>query len=265
MRCSALALLAASALLVACQRAEPPAPAAPATTASAPAAVDYRALLEQPDRYAPDRAKDAARKPWLVFEFAGIQPGMQVLDLLTGGGYTTEYLAAIVGPDGGVTAFNTPAYDNYVREELAARYSTGRLPRVTRLTSEMADLALQPAAFDAIVTVQNYHDLYYVNAPSWPAVDVTTTLARLHAALKPGGVLLVVDHHAAAGSGTSVAGTLHRIEESVVRSDLAAAGFVFEAASDVLANPADDRSKSVFDEAIRGQTDQFVLRFRKPR
>lgn len=265
MRCSALVLLAASALLIACERAEPPAPAAPATVASAPAAVDYRALLEHPDRYAPDRAKDAARKPWAVFDFLRIQPGMQVLDFLTGGGYTTEYLAAVVGPEGGVTAYNTPGFDNYVAEELAARYSAGRLPNVTRLSAELAALDLPAARYDAIITVQNYHDLYWVNPPTWPAVDVTTTLAHLHAALKPGGVLGVVDHHALPGSGVSVVGSLHRIEKERVVADLTAAGFVLEAESDVLANASDDRTLSVFDDKVRGQTDQFVLRFRKPR
>jgi predicted methyltransferase len=236
-----------------------------AVRTSPPAVSPFQAALDAPGRFPADRAKDEARKPWAVFEFLGVKPGMQVLDFLTGGGYTTEYLAAVVGPEGRVTAFNTPAYDNFVKDELAARYTPGRLPNVTRQSSEIAALQLAPESLDAIIVVQSLHDLWWVNEPTWPRVDQAAVLAKLRAALKPGGLFGVVDHEAVAGSGASDTQKLHRIEKAFIIAQLRAAGFILEDESPVLKSTVDDRAKSVFDPAVRGKTDQFVLRFRKPR
>jgi predicted methyltransferase len=118
---------------------------------------------------------------------------------------------------------------------------------------------------DIVWTAQNYHDLYNPMGPSAGPPDLLPINKGIFAALKPGGVYLIVDHSAPAGSGTADTKTLHRIDEAVVRRDVEAAGFVFEGASDVLRNPADPRTALVFDPSIKGKTDQFVLKFRKPK
>jgi len=224
----------------------------------------YSMALAAPSRFEKDRARDADRIPDQVFRFFGIAPGMQVLDVMTGGGYMAEYASWLVGPNGGVTAYNPPSFERYGKDELAARYAGDRLANVTRLVAPLPEFAVPAASFDAALLVQNYHDVYWVEPGFWPKVDGPQLLATIQAALKPGGVLGVVDHHAALGSGTRAAQTLHRIEQAALIADLTAAGFVLEAESPLLANPADDRLKSVFDPAIRGKTDQMVLRFRKP-
>jgi len=235
----------------------------PSDAAPAPDAA-YAAALAAPGRFAKDLERDAARKPDQVFRFLGVGPGMTVLDVMSGGGYMTEYASALVGPTGRVTAYNPTAFENYVKDEVAARYTTGRLANVTTLWQPMAAFSVPAGTFDAAIMVQNYHDVYWVDPKIWPKVDGPKLLATVKAALKPGGVFGIVDHAAVAGSGTSAAQTLHRIEKAAVIKDLEAAGFVYEGESPALANPADDHTKSVFDKSIRGHTDQFVLRFRKP-
>ena len=231
----------------------------------APDAV-YAAALVAPQRFAKDRERDAARKPDQVFKFFGVRPGMAVLDVIAGGGYMTEYASWLVGPQGRITAFNPKAFEGYVKDEATARYAGGRLGNVALVWQDMAAFSVPPASFDAAIMVQNYHDVYWVqDKMGWTKVDGPKLLATIKAALKPGGALGIVDHAGAPGSGTAVAQTLHRIEKAALIKDLVAAGFVLEGESSVLANPADDHTKSVFDDAIRGKTDQFVLRFRKPR
>jgi predicted methyltransferase len=247
-------LLAALALLAGC-----------AADAPRPDPVVYSAALAAPERFAKDRERDAARKPDQVLAFFGIAPGMAVLDVMAGGGYMTEYASALVGPRGRITAYNPPAFVDYVKDELAARYTPGRLANVSQLVQPLPAFAVPAASFDAAIIIQNYHDVYWVDPKVWPKVDGLRLLAAIRAGLKPGGVLGVVDHSAVLGSGTSAAQALHRIEKAALIRDLVAAGFVLEAESGVLANPADDRSRNVFDPAVRGHTDQFVLRFRKPR
>ena len=226
----------------------------------------YAAALASPDRFAKDREIDARRKPDQLFRFLGVKPGMAVLDVIAGGGFNSEYASVLVGPKGRVTAFNPTAFEPYVKADVAARYTPGRLANVTQLWQPMAELSLPAASFDAAVMVQNYHDLYWVDDKiGWTKVDAPRMLAAIKAGLKPGGVFGIVDHSAKAGSGTSAAQELHRIEKAAVIKDLEAAGFKYEGESPMLANPADDLTKGVFDPAIRGKTDQFVLKFRRPK
>ena len=238
---------------------------APADAKPAPTdAKVYAAALASPDRFAKDKERDAARKPDQVLRFLGVTPGMAVLDVIAGGGYMTEYASALVGPTGRVTAFNPKAFEGYVKDDVTERYAGDRLKNVTQLWQPMAEFSAPAASFDAAMMVQNYHDVYWVNEKiGWTKVDGPRMLAAIKAALKPGGVFGIVDHAAAPGAGTAVGQTLHRIEKSAVIKDLEAAGFKYEGESPVLANPADDHTKSVFDPSIRGQTDQFVLKFRK--
>lgn len=235
--------------------------AAPADAASARIA----AALADPERFAADRAEDAVRHAEPVLRFLDLRPGMRVMDALAGGGYYTELLSRVVGPRGKVFAYNNPPYFKFGEKTIAQRYVGNRLPNVTQLTATIDDLTLEPASLDAVIFVMAYHDLYWRPADgSWPPTDPLALLRKIHAALKNDGVVLVQDHTANPNSDPSaVVNALHRIDPLRVRADFEAAGFRFERESKVLAHPADDHSKLVFDPAIRGKTDQFLYRFRK--
>lgn len=226
----------------------------------------YQQALASDARPDGDVARDAGRKPAEVLAFFGIEPGMSVLDMFSGGGYYSEILSNVVGEKGHVVAHSNKAYLQFVGEEFVARYAGGRLPNVDILMAENNKLRLDANQFDAIMMGLAYHDTYWVNPDiGWPKVDRDQLLATLFAALKPGGVLGVTDHHAAKGTESGSVQELHRIEKSVVVADLEAAGFELEAESDLLRNAEDDHSKSVFAPEVRGHSDRFVLRFRKPR
>jgi len=229
-------------------------------------AADVTAAIESPDRPAADREEDARRHPQQVLEFAGIAPGMYVVDVFSAGGYYTELLARVVGAKGQVVAYNNPPYAQFAAKGIAARYAGDRLPNVKQVTSTIEELKLIPSSQDAAIFIMSYHDLYWRPSDgSWPATDPMLLLGKLHAALKPGGVVVVQDHVATAGGDpVATVDKLHRIDPAVVKRDFAKAGFVLEAESPVFAHPDDDHATLVFDEAIRGRTDQFLYRFRKP-
>jgi predicted methyltransferase len=222
--------------------------------------------LASPDRPEADRAQDERRKAREFLEFAGIEPGMKVLDAFAAGGYYTELLSRIVGEGGSVIAYNNAAYARFAANGIEARYAGNRLPNVQQLTVEVDQLELPPGSLDAVFFVMSYHDLYWRPMDrSWPPTDPAQMLRKLHAALKVGGVVIVQDHVAVPGGDTAaVVDRLHRIDPEVVRRDFKAAGFALEAESPMLARPDDDHAKQVFDPDIRGRTDQFVFRFRRP-
>lgn len=222
------------------------------------------ASIAAPERSDKDRERDARDRPAEVMTFAGIRPGMAIADVFGGGGYWTELLARAVGPDGKVTLVNNAPYLEFAREDLKTRFADGRLPGVARRTIETCDMKLADASFDLILIVMSYHDLYYVDeAGGWPAIDAGLFLDQLHAALKPGGSLLIIDHAAAAGTGNSGAGAIHRIEEAFAKRDIEGHGFTLEKTWDGYRNPADDLSKLVFDPAVRGKTDRFTHLYRR--
>ena len=232
-----------------------------ASTASA-APADIAAALADPARPAEDVARDAARKPGELLEMMGVKAGDKVADFVIGSGYFTRILSAAVGPNGQVYAYQPAefiAYQASYGENL--KKVAGAYKNVTPLDASFQALDL-PDGLDAIITVQNYHDLYLRPFPVGTAAKVD---AELFKSLKPGGVLLVVDHAALPGSGISAADSLHRIDPEAVKKDLAAAGFKLESESKLLANAADPHTASVFDASIRGKTDQFILVFRKPK
>jgi predicted methyltransferase len=212
-----------------------------------------------------DLEQDERRKALDVLNFFGILPGMDVLDLYSGGGYYAELLSIIVGPDGLVVAHNNTSYLEFAGDELAIRYSEGRLNNVERLVAENNQLDLAANRFDAVIMIKSYHDVYLVSDEmGWSAIDRPKLLQEIFTALKPGGMLGVVDHAADPGVQPESGGTLHRIDPAVIRRDMAAAGFRFEAESNILHNPDDDHSLAVFDPSVSGRTDRAVLRFRKP-
>jgi len=222
--------------------------------------------LASPDRPEADRAQDERRKAREFLDFAGIEPGMRVLDAFAASGYYTELLARTVGSEGEVIAYNNPAYARFAAKGIEARYAGNRLPNVRQITVDVDKLELAPRSLDAVIFVMSFHDLYWRPADgSWTPTDPLQLLRKLHAALKVGGVVIVQDHVAAPGGDTAkVVDTLHRIDPAVVRRDFKAAGFALETESPMLAQPDDDHTKGVFDPAIRGRTDQFVFKFRRP-
>jgi predicted methyltransferase len=139
------------------------------------------------------------------------------------------------------------------------------LANVTRLTVEANELELEAASLDASLMILAFHDIYYVtDEDNWPTIDRARLLQEIYQGLKPGGVLGVVDHVAEAGSPEEVGTTLHRIDPAMMRGQLEAAGFVFEAESEALRNPGDDLTQPMYAEGIRGKTDRVIYRFRKP-
>lgn len=242
------------------------APAAADPESESKVAVAIEAALASPDRPKADLEEDARRKPRQILEFLAVEPGMRVLDAFSAGGYYTELLARVVGVKGQVIAYNNPPYANFAAKGIVERYAGDRLPNVRQVTATIAGLELAPATLDAVLFVMSYHDLYWRPADgSWDGTDPDALLAKLHTAVRPGGVIVVQDHVANPGGNVAeVVGELHRIDPAVVRRDFERAGFDFDRESAALAHPADDHTTLVFDPAIRGRTDQFVYRFRKP-
>jgi predicted methyltransferase len=252
------AVLCAGMLVAATAAAEPAAPD-PASTAALDAAFASAARPQA------DLEQDARRQSRAVLGFLGVKPGMRVIDVFAAGGYNTELLARAVGVKGQVVAYNNPAYAAFAAKGIAARYADGRLGNVRQVTAEVDALELAPSSLDAGLFVMSYHDAYWrPKDGSFDATDPKVLLARLFAALKPGGVVVVQDHVANPGADPRLDAELHRIDPARARRDFEQAGFVFDGSSDVLAHPADDHTKVVFDESVQGRTDQFVYRFRKP-
>lgn len=218
--------------------------------------------VNDPDRAA-DKVEDARRKVALVMTFAEVKPGQKVLELIPGTGYFTRVFSAIVGPTGHV-------YTVWPNE--MEKYSAKGFAKLTALATEphYANISLlqQPAAkltspepVDLVFTSQNYHD--YPDK-FMGKVDPEVLDKAVFAALKPGGLFVVIDHVAPAGSGMKDTDTLHRIDPAIVKQQVLAAGFVFDGESNALRNPADPHTATVFDKSIQGHTDQFMYRFRKP-
>jgi predicted methyltransferase len=212
-----------------------------------------------------DTKRDADRHPALSLAFAGVKPGDQVVELVPGSGYFTRLLSGVVGPKGKVYAA-PPAR----RPQAAADSPDPAAPvqaiaadphygNVTVSVQRFAQLAL-PKGVDLVWTSQNYHDFH--NLPDVQVVDIDKAVFK---ALKPGGVYIVSDHAAEAGSGFRDTSTLHRIDREAVKKEVISAGFRFEASSDILSNKDDPHTLKVFDPNMRGHTDQFILKFRKPK
>jgi predicted methyltransferase len=212
-------------------------------------------------RPAADKERDAARHPGELLAFAGIKPGDKVADFIMGGGYFTRILAKTVGDKGRVYAYQPaefisfrPAYADEQKTAVAG------YANVTPISESLGTVKFAEP-LDAIVTVQNWHDLHLKMSPPGFAAAMAK---RLYDNLKPGGVLLVVDHVAAADPGFAAPDALHRIDPMAARREIEGAGFTFDGSLPILANAADPHTAKVFDPSIRGKTDQFTLKFRKP-
>jgi predicted methyltransferase len=230
-----------------------------AVAAAVMTAPNIAAAVSNPNRPQKDTDRDAARKPAVVLTFAGVKPGKTVLELIPGGGYFTRLLSGAVGPTGHVTEA-IPLRGG--QDMAAASNGVAADPHFTNV-SEMAftpDAIAKAGPVDMVWTSQNYHDLHLTVLK----LDVVGLDKQIYAALKPGGVFFIEDHAAKAGTGATAPDTLHRIDEDFVKQEVESVGFKLVGESDALRNPADDHTLKVFDPAIRGHTDQFLLKFRKP-
>jgi predicted methyltransferase len=226
---------------------------------SAFAASTIDAAVAGSGRPAADEARDTERKPAAILDFAHVHEGETVLELIPGGGYFTRLLSKAVGPTGTVYAASPPIQNMGAASEAIA--ADPRYANVKAVPLNAATLGPAGPMVDLIFTSDNYHDLHLTQAHQ----DVPLFDKYLFGKLKSGGILIVIDHVAASGAPvTGTADTLHRIDPAAVLKEVEAAGFVFDSQSDVLRNPADSHLVKVFDPAIRGHTDQFVFRFRKP-
>ena len=228
---------------------------------------NVRAAVAASAARTPDNVKlDEGRKPAELLAFLGLERGMRVLDLFGGNRYWAEIIAPAVGPQGQVVVWQPTQFLNDKRRAefatFAERQTNGFLS-----ASPFQQPSLAPGIYDFAIMNLDYHDVYWESEErKIPRMEPDAWLKTLYAALKPGGVIGVIDHAAAPGGDTrAVVEKLHRIDPAVVRADFERAGFVLEAESELLRNPADDHSINVFDEKIRGKTDRFVFKFRKPR
>jgi predicted methyltransferase len=208
-----------------------------------------------------DKKRDAGRKPADVIAFLEVEPGMIVVDLIAAGGYYSEVLSLAVEGEGTVYAQNPPRVlqfrDGANDKAMTRRLEGDRLPNVQRLDQDLSEVKLAPGTVDFAITALNFHDIY--NGSGSAAAQAF--LGHVLKLLKPGSVLGVIDHSGSAGTDNA---KLHRIEEQKVREAAEQAGFEVVESSDLLRNPADDLSTGVFDPTIRGHTDRFLLKLRKP-
>lgn len=264
MRKSIISALAATAMLAACNGADTGGDEA---ETAAYDAGRYMQAINDVARL-DDQQYDDARQPGELLAFAQIDRGEAVGDFIMGGGYLTRLLATAVGADGRVYAFQPEEFiafrPEYADEQDAAvapyADNDGNPVRVFPLRAPLVEPGW-PEQLDTIITVMNFHDLYLQDFPEGTAEQAIT---MLYDSLKPGGTLVVVDHLAAEGGGVEAANMLHRMDADMALTALTDAGFVLEEESSLYSRPDDPRTANVFDEEIRGSTDQFAWRLRKP-
>jgi predicted methyltransferase len=232
----------------------------------------YDAAVAHAGRSSGDLKRDPIDHPAEMLRLAGIKPGMQVADFMAADGYFSELASYVVGPEGHVLLLNNATWDywsgNHWKERIA-----GRLPNVEHRTIDAEHLDLPDHSLDAVLLIKAYHDFYvkpYHDSSGdpradWPRFDVGQVVGELARVLKPGGVLLLVDHSAKPGTGSSAATPLHRIDEAYARQEFEKHGFTLLRSSDVLRRPDDPRDAISYKGPIVGKTDRFVLVFRKTR
>lgn len=230
----------------------------PALSADIKVPQEIQAIVDSPDRSAADRETDKRRHPAQLLAFSGVKPGMSVLDIGTGRGYGAELLARAVGPNGSIVAQNDPiVFEKFMKGQWDPRFATPVMANVKTVVRPLDD-PVPPGSgpFDLIMFVYMYHDSV------WMGRDRKAMNQALFNALKPGGTLILVDHAGNRGTGTTQTDTLHRIEESVVKSELESAGFKLVEEAQFLRNPNDPRDAPFFKATI--PVDGFVLKYSKP-
>jgi predicted methyltransferase len=240
--------------------------ALPLSAASAEPA-DVAAAVSAPGRAPNHVALDEVRRPVEVLRWLGLERGDRVLDYFTGSGYYAEIMARAVGPTGMVVGWNSPGFAANEQVRAALNGIRLRSPNTSFFSTPTTSIAFPRESFDFAMLHLVYHDAYWESEQfKVPRIDPNSVVRAIWHAMKPGGTVAVIDHIAPPGNDTrAIVEKTHRIDPAVVRADFERAGFVLEAQSDMLRNPADDHEKNVFDPSIRGRTDRFVYRFRKPR
>jgi predicted methyltransferase len=220
-----------------------------------------KAITESPRRSEADKKRDGGRKPAETMAFYGVKPGMKVAELMTSRGYFTAVLAEAVGDKGAVYGQNNKWLRDRVKDTgrpLADLVDKAGYKNIVEQNTELEDLQLPAGQLDAIFVVMFYHDLY------WLGVNREAMNKSVMAALKPGGIYGIIDHHAAPGMGEMDVNKNHRIERYVVIDDITKAGFELAEETDLLENAKDPMNVNVFQQELRGSTNQFVLKFKKP-
>ena len=238
--------------------------AVPATAPAAPA--DVAAAVSNATVRTADNVKlDDGRKPAEVLQFLGLETGMQAIDLFGGNRYWAEIMAPAVGPKGHVTVWEPAQFYDKASQEKFAEFQQ-KAPNAHLIVSPFEAMTLEPNAYDFMMINLNYHDVYWESAKfGVKRMEPDVFLKTVFDGMKPGGIVGVIDHVGKPGDTRQTVEKVHRIDPAVVKADFERAGFKLEAESDLLKNPADDHALLVFDEKIRGKTDRFMFRFRKPR
>ncbi|MCC3862145.1 class I SAM-dependent methyltransferase [Pseudemcibacter aquimaris] len=219
------------------------------------------AALNNPNRMESNSSRDDARKPGDVIKFMGVEAGDTVLDMVSNGGYYAEILAGVVGENGRVIAHMFPNAGMDPDNEYAAYIRKSKhMNNVIPIYASFNSLDVKENSLDYVFLIQNFHDFYFDRFD----VDVDRILAMYKKALKPGGVMAVIDHQAVEGAPSTTGTTVHRIDSAIVVREMEKAGFNFAGELDVLKNTTDDPTKSVFDPAVRGKTSRFVMKFTNP-
>jgi predicted methyltransferase len=224
---------------------------------------ELEAAVADPGRPERDRLRDALRKPAETLAFAGVRPGMRAMDLMPGGGYFTRILSAAVGEQGRVYAFQPHEVVSRFSDYRRAMDALDAEPHYENVAFMFDPIETFTVAepLDLVFTALNYHDIH---AEFMGPAEAAAVNRAIFAALRPGGLYVVVDHHATAGSGLADVNRIHRIDAELVKQEVLAAGFILDAQSDLLAHPEDARTRHVYEADMRGRTDQFAFRFRKP-
>ncbi len=217
------------------------------------------AAVADPSRPADDTKRDAGRKPAETLAFAGIKPGQSIGELFPGGGYFSRMLSKVVGPKGHVYLMTPVQFED---KQKAAQEALAASLGNASVLFQPGDAPMTPEKVDVVWTTDNYHDFHN---PGFGIGDLAKFNKAIFDTLKPGGVYIIVDYQTVPGAGATQTGTLHRIEEATVKQEVEAAGFTFDGESTALLNKDDDHTLKIFDPKVRGQADQFILKFRKPK
>jgi len=225
----------------------------------------YDDAVAHPGRPAEDLKRDSIDHPAELLRLAGLKPGMQVADFMAADGYFSELASYLVGPQGHVLLLNNATWDYWSGNHWKERIE-GRLPNVEHRTIDAEHVDVPDHSLDAVLLIKAYHDFYAIDddpKANWPRFDTGRVVGELARMLKPGGILLLVDHSAKPGTGTSAATPLHRIDEAYARAEFEQHGFTLVGSSDVLRRPDDPRDEITYKGAMVGKTDRFVMVFRK--
>ena len=234
-------------------------------SSQASAVVSISKAVEHPSRPESDVKRDVNRKPLEVLSFFGVRPGMTVLDVYATSGYYTEILSHAVGEKGKVIAHNSKGYLKFYGQLANERYLNGRLPNVDKIFAHPREIELTANTLDMALMILIYHDFYVTNAENLiTAPDRRNLIRQVFKALKPGGILGIVDHVAPRGSGVDAATKWHRLSSTIILKELTSFGFEFVDEDTSLRNRIDPHDISIFDPKIRRKTDRFILKFRKP-